>query len=97
MAVHLVFTIIVEPLIVDSPKLGQCHSIIYLSTTDMTYGPSLIPTIHSELHKDEKLSTKNKSPKFMSSPKCPLFRGPTVYFLCTFCRMALRFTVRVMK
>ena len=31
----------VEPQIVDSPKQG--HSIINLSTKDMTYGPRIIP------------------------------------------------------
>ena len=43
----------VAPLIVDSPKYG--HSIINLSTKDMTYGPSIIPAIHFEPPKEENL------------------------------------------
>ena len=66
----------VAPLIVDSPKYG--HSIVYLSTKDKTLSPSIIPAIHFEPPKVENLSTKNKSADFMSSPKCPLFRGYTV-------------------
>ena len=60
-----------KPLIVDSPKCG--HSIINLSTKDMTYSPSIIPTIHFEPPKEEYLSTKNKSVEYMLSRKCPLF------------------------
>jgi hypothetical protein len=36
-----------------------------LSTKDTTYGPSIIPTTHFEPPKEENLSTKNKSAKFM--------------------------------
>ena len=69
----------VEPLIVDSPKYG--HSIINLSTKDMTYSPSIIPTIHFEPPKEENLSTKNKSATFSLSLKCPSFGGSTVLCL----------------
>ena len=77
-AMCVLFTVMCTvPLIVDSPKTG--HSTINLSTKDMTYCPSIIPTIHFEPLKEENPSTKNKSAKFMSSPKCPLFEGSTVY------------------
>ena len=69
----------VEPPIVNSPKQG--HSITNLSTKDMTYSPSIIPTIHFEPPKEDNLSTKNKSAEFMLSPKCPLFRGSTVLYI----------------
>ena len=59
-----------------------------LSTKDMTYGPSIIPTIHFEPPKEENLSTKNKSAEFMSSPKSPLFGGSSVVeHLCVDVRM----------
>ena len=44
------------------------YGIINLSTKDMTYVPSIIPTTHFEPCKEENLS-KNKSAEFMSSPK----------------------------
>ena len=52
-----------------------------LSTKDMTYGPSIIPTIHFEPPKEDNLSTKSKSAEFMSSPECPLCGGSTVEVL----------------
>ena len=65
-----------ETPIVDSPKQG--HSIINLSTKDMIYAPSTIPTLHFEPPKKENFSTMNKSAEFMLSPKCPLFGGSSV-------------------
>ena len=38
--------------------MGTVH-IINLSTEDMTYGPSIIPTVRFEPHKEENLSTKD--------------------------------------
>ena len=63
---------------VHSPKYG--HSIVNLSTKDMAYCPSIIPTMYFEPPKEENLSTKNKSAGFMLSPKCPLFGGFTVLY-----------------
>ena len=60
----------------DSPKYG--HSMISLSTKDMTYDLIIIPTIQFEPFKEENVSTKNKSDEFMLSMKCPLFRGSTL-------------------
>ena len=36
-----------------------------LTTKDMNLGPSKIPTIPFEPHKEDNLSTKNKSTEFM--------------------------------
>ena len=63
---------------VHSPKYG--HSIVNLSTKDMAYCPSIIPTMYFEPPKEENLSTKNKSVEFMLPPKCPLFGGFTVQY-----------------
>ena len=43
-----------------------------------------IHTIHFEPPKEESLSTKNKSAKFLLSPKCPLFGGTTAKCTTTY-------------
>ena len=56
----------------DFPIYGHSiysYNIVNLSTMDTTYSPSTIPTIHFEPPKEENLSAKNKSAKFISFPK----------------------------
>ena len=60
-----------EPLKVDSPKYG--HSIINLSTKDITYGPSIIPTIHFEPPKEENLSIQRTNQLNLCHPQSVLY------------------------
>ena len=55
------------------------YNIVNFSAKDMIYSPSIIPTIHFEHPKEENLSTKNKSAKFISFPKCPSVEGSILY------------------
>ena len=49
----------------------------------MNFGPSTVPTIPFEPHKEDNLSTKNKSTEFMLSPTSPLLEvlHPCMYSL----------------
>ena len=68
--------IIVELSIEDSSKYG--HSIINLFTKDITYDPSIIPTIRSKA--ETSVQRTCRSAEFKSLPNCPLFGGfPVVH------------------
>ena len=53
-------------LVMNSPKYG--HSIVNLSTDDMTYGPSIIAIIHFGPPKEENFYKRDQLDLCMSSP-----------------------------
>ena len=69
----------VEPLLKDTPNKG--HNTFDLSIKDKFCGPYRIMAI--QFYPEDNLSITGKLCQKLLVPKCPLFRGSTVYTIAT--------------